>query len=137
MLQKITTTDGIEVTVGKVTGTDFYLYGQSEHVSWADVVQQQEVEMDLLVGWGFSGCESSYVEVARWFDEQQEWFRWCFLKVLDTRFFDREGEYIEVSDGEKSRWLGESIEQQCDWATVVHNMVDWEDRPSVKNTMRD
>lgn len=117
--------------VARATGTTFYLYGQHQHIKLIDLVQHGAEEGDLLVTAGESGCESSYVEVARWCEKRMKYFRYAFLKVMDTCLYDSEtaGEdnldgYIEADDWEKAAWVAAQIPSECP-ATMVHGLDDW------------
>jgi hypothetical protein len=67
--------------------THFATYGDGfRHLSLEDLVRHQREEDDLLARAEYSGCESVYVEVARWSAAKKRWCRYCFLKLLDVAF---------------------------------------------------
>ena len=104
----------------------FSIYGSN--TAWAEIdllelLQMQSTDGDLWAHAETSGCESCYVEVARWNHAAQQWQRFCFFKIDGWRF----PEIDDCTDGHTAELLARRINSTT-WqarAAVVHRMPNW------------
>ena len=109
----------------KVNGKPFRLYGNNGDESAEVIAEISTATNELWARRENSGCESCYVEVARWSTERERWERFAFAKMLNVVFYDDSGEVLEFEDEEKADRLVNMINTETDFA-FIHNLPDWE-----------
>jgi hypothetical protein len=74
-----------------------------------------------------SGCESSYVEVARWSHDRERWELFAFEKMMDVSILDEEGEPIDMDDRQKAEHVSAMINAgRCDKVSWIGSLPRWE-----------
>ena len=68
-----------------------------------------------------SGCEGAYVEIARWCDERNQWFRFAFEKYLGGE------DGCESTDWQLAEWAAAKINAyaRCRDVAWVHSLPNW------------
>ncbi len=97
----------------------FCIYGSGklEHITLDELKQDSDIQAEAVE----SGCEGTYVEIAKWCHEKNKWFRYAFCKFLGGEDgTDRDGKEIAED-------IALQINGRCRQG-FVHNMEDWETR---------
>lgn len=81
---------------------------------------------ELLARAENSGCESCYVEVARWSQDRSRWEWFCFEKMMDVCFMDDQGECIDISDWDKAVAIADYINNGHEDSKFIPNLPKWE-----------
>ena len=120
----------------------FAKYGSSAlggGVSLADLITESKETSYLWAHAEDSGCESCYVEVAKWDDKHKAWFKYAFLKTLDVlRGLELELECSEdASDEEVAVLIAKKI-NDVSWeegrASIVGAMANHPDTEDAKTS---
>lgn len=85
-------------------------------ISLTDIMDDSDLTAEACQ----SGCEGTYVEVAKWCHERNRWFRYAFLKCLGGEDgTERDGDTIAKDLADKiNRWHGNTN-------GFVHSFPNW------------
>jgi hypothetical protein len=108
----------------------FAIYGAagSRSISLDEIVAEQQADQMLFAHAEDSGCESCYVEVAKWSNSRKRWERYAFCKCLDYRL----PEMPDASDEDTAIEAARRINEPCyteGRASVVHTLPNCEPEP--------
>ena len=91
-----------------------------------ELIQIRREEGGLIANLENSGCESCYVEVARWSDATETWCRYAFLKMDCVFLLDENNEPIEPDECELGKLIVDAINQPPTPSdSFIHNLPDY------------
>lgn len=69
-----------------------------------------------------SGCEGTYVEIARWNEKNRRWERYAFCKFLGGELYDDDMKAADIAD----RVVAEINKDPRE--SFIHTLPDWEEK---------
>lgn len=91
-----------------------------------ELMQIQQEQGGLFANLENSGCESCYVEVARYSETTETWCRYAFLKLDCVFLLDENQEPIEPDEWELGRRIADAINQAPTPSdSFIHSLPDY------------
>lgn len=106
---------------------------ESRDIGLDELIQIRERQGGgLFANLEYSGCESCYVEVARWIEPGCEkpggWRRFAFLKMMDVYISDSSGEPIDIDEKTLGQLIVRAINDPGGVSdSFVHSLKDYGD----------
>lgn len=91
-----------------------------DYLSVQHLVEHNLEHQDLWARVEFSGCESCYVEIARWNNSANRWERYAFSKMMDVQIGEE-----DLTDEDKGERICELINLDTRFS-FIHSLPTWE-----------